>query len=263
MTVGRTVFTNGSTKVLHAKPELSRLRTQNIDVILAPPLLKELAHAKDSLCAANEKPMKSRNYIGSLRKCVVLCALTALAVQSSFAEIIPASRRITWQAGVVGGIPDRPTVFTTLPAASTLAQINSAIASCPAGQVVQFAAGTYALTGAILVKRNGVVLRGAGPGLTNLRFDSGSDYGNVKFAGTPFNDPNVNQPPNLRDWTAGYAQGSTTITLSSTAGLSVGAMIILDQLNDNIDVNGSGTEGCGYCGRQSGGRVQMQSVTVT
>src|SRR5258708_34595194 len=191
MTVGRTVFTNDSRKVLYAGSELSSLRTQKIDVILAPPLLKKSGsvRTKVPLCAAKRKPMKSRNYIGSLRKCVVLCALTALAVQSSFAEIIPASRRITWQAGVVGGIPDRPTVFTTLPATSTLAQINSAIASCPAGQVVQFAAGTYALSGAILVKRNGIVLRGAGPGLTNLRFDSGSDYGNVKFAGTPFNDP--------------------------------------------------------------------------
>src|SRR5207249_123773 len=35
--------------------------------------------------------------------------------------------------------------------------------------------------------------------------------------------------------TAGYAKGTTQITLGSTAGLSVGQILILDQANDPLD----------------------------
>src|SRR5207249_8596678 len=160
-------------------------------------------------------------------------------------------------------IPTRTTIFANLTTANTLAEINAAIANCPSNQVVQLAAGTYALTDSVLIDRkNGVVLRGAGPDKTILSFGSGNGYANVRFIGTPFNDPNANEPPNVRDWTGGYAQGMTSITLSSTSGLSVGTMLILDQLNDNVDVNGSGIETASYCGRQLGGRVQIQAVRV-
>ena len=39
----------------------------------------------------------------------------------------------------------------------------------------------------------------------------------------------------IRNWTAGYSKGTTQMTLDSTAGLTVGTVIVLDQLNDTVD----------------------------
>ena len=39
----------------------------------------------------------------------------------------------------------------------------------------------------------------------------------------------------IRNWTAGYSKGTTQLTLDSTAGLTVGTVIVLDQLNDTVD----------------------------
>jgi len=42
----------------------------------------------------------------------------------------------------------------------------------------------------------------------------------------------------IRNWKAGYAKGTTQMTLDSTTGLTVGTIIILDQLNDTTDTGG-------------------------
>src|ERR1051326_681077 len=204
-----------------------------------------------------------RFMIGIRRTCflAVLFWVAQICI-SNGADPVPQSRRVAWQPGVIGGIPNRTTVFRTLTTANTLADINSAIASCPSNQVVYLAAGTYNLSGNILIRNNGVTLRGAGTGKTILVFNNYS-WANVFFLGQDFNDPNTTQPNNLVNWTAGYSQGTTDITLSSTSGLSVGTLLMLDQLNDNVDVNGTGSEGCTYCGRLTGGRGQIQGVRVT
>src|SRR5712691_2469220 len=78
--------------------------------------------------------------------------------------LISASRRINWsQAGVPGGIPNRTTICATFNPGASAAQINSAIASCPDGQVVKLNAGIYNLsTGIVFNNKNNVTLRGAG-----------------------------------------------------------------------------------------------------
>jgi len=51
--------------------------------------------------------------------------------------IVATSRSVDWRnVGIPGGIPNRTTVCATLNPGATAAQINSAIASCPSGQVV-------------------------------------------------------------------------------------------------------------------------------
>src|SRR5438128_12607120 len=91
--------------------------------------------------------------------------------------ILAPSRAIDWaanQPGVIGGIPTRTTICSTLSPGATAAQINSAIAACPSGQVVFLNAGTYNLsTGIIFNNKNNVTLRGAGPNLTFLVFTGG------------------------------------------------------------------------------------------
>src|SRR5437879_738018 len=96
---------------------------------------------------------------------IFLCFSTHSYAQSG---IIAPSRRIDWtRAGVVGGIPVRTAICATLSPGATAAQINSAIAACPAGGVVFLNAGTYALASGITFGgRSNVTLRGAGPDRT-------------------------------------------------------------------------------------------------
>jgi len=119
--------------------------------------------------------------------------------------------------------------------------INNAIAACGANQYVQLGAGTFNLTSGgstsngIKMKGN-VVLRGMGANQTFLVFASGAydgcsgGYGTaVCFQGSGaywVSDSGVS-------WTAGYAQGTTQITLANTTGIIAGSTAIgLDQCSD-------------------------------
>jgi len=187
---------------------------------------------------------------------------------------IAASRRIDWtRAGVTGGIPNRTTICSTLNPGATAGQINSAIAACPAGQVVKLNAGTYSLSSGIDFNgRSNVTLRGSGPDRTFLVFAGGVSCGglgaDVCIRNGALNS--TGSPGNTANWTAGYSAGATSVTLSSTSNLQAGSLLILDQLNDTADNGGvfvcdaSGlcaTEGPGGTGRP--GRVQQQLVKVT
>jgi len=205
--------------------------------------------------------------------CVLItAALLCLTTQAQVQVLIDPGRRIDWsQAGIVGGIPTRTTVCATLNQGATAAQINAAIAACPADQIVYLNAGTYVLSGGIsFVGRNNVTLRGAGANQTFLTFTGSGGCiifrSSVCMAGSSF--ASAENPGTIRNWTAGYAKGTTQITLSSVSGLPVGSLLVLDQLNDatdtgNVFVNDSLTysqEG-GAPGRPD--RNQQQFVKVT
>jgi len=65
---------------------------------------------------------------------VLLLASTASVAH---AQIDP-NRRVDWsQVGIPGGIPSRTVVCATLSPGASVAQINTAIANCPSGQVVK------------------------------------------------------------------------------------------------------------------------------
>ena len=153
--------------------------------------------------------------------------------------IIDPSRAIDWSnAGVRGGIPKRTTVCATLNPGASSSQINSAIASCPSGQVVFLNAGTYSgLSGIMFNGKSGVTLRGAGADKTFLIFTSGigchSLAADVCITGA---DTNWSRgPSNTADWTYGYKAGTTKIALSSVTNLKVGSPLILDQADDSSD----------------------------
>ncbi len=93
--------------------------------------------------------MKSKQSLPFLA--VLLCLSGALHAQS-WSGIIDPSRAADWtNPGVVGGIPSRTTICATLNPGATAAQISSAIASCPSGQVVFLNAGTYNLSSGIVI----------------------------------------------------------------------------------------------------------------
>jgi hypothetical protein len=198
--------------------------------------------------------------------------------------ILAPSRAIDWsQAGVVGGIPARTTVCATLNPGATAAQINAAINACPSGQVVSLGAGTYSISDDGIVMKSGVTLRGAGADKTLLVFTANNYCSNLQaaicFSGTNDWTGAANTQPggaNAADWTGGYAQGSTEITLSNvgSTGIAVGQYINLDQANDTTPgsdffvcdtTNASCSLEGGNGGRTIGGVIhsQIQIVKVT
>lgn len=199
-----------------------------------------------------------------------MCVGFAATAQAQ-SSVIASSRRIDWsQAGVTGGIPSRSTVCTTLSPGASADQINSAIQNCPSGQVVKLNAGSYNI-GAIIIKRSDVTLRGAGPDQTRISFNGADGCMGLWASLCVMNSSggSSDNPGTVANWTSGYAKGSTSITLSTTSGLSVGAMLVLDQLADPDSDTGDvwvcqslacSSEG-GNLGRS--GRPQQQLVKVT
>jgi hypothetical protein len=206
---------------------------------------------------------------------LILLCLSTPAHAQLWSGIIDLSRAIVWsQAGVPGGIPTRTTICATLNPGATPDQINSAIASCPANQVVFLNAGTYNLSsGIVFQNKNNVTLRGAGPDKTFLVFTAGTACGGLG-GDLCFINGNANwsgQPGNTANWTAGYAKGATSITLDSVTNLQVGSLLILDQLDDSNTDNGALwiCQAVNVCSQQGGvgqgrsGRGQTQEVKVT
>ena len=169
---------------------------------------------------------------------ILLCLPTLSQAQSG---IIDPSRRVDWTgAGIPGGVPNRTTICATLNPGATAAQINNAIAACNNG-VVFLSAGTYNLSSGIdFAGKSNVTLRGAGPDQTTLVFTGNVDcWGQAASICVRNADLNwTGGAAHSATWTGGYAKGTTQITLGSTAGLSVGSVLILDQDNDTTDTGG-------------------------
>lgn len=215
---------------------------------------------------------------------VALFLFPAAIQAQQWSGILNASRAIDWSnAGIPGGIQNRATICATLNPGATSAQINSAIANCPANQVVYLNAGTYTIASGINFNgHNKVTLRGAGPTQTILQFTGGDNCGGqggdvcVMPATAFYNGSAAVQPGGSQaaNWTGGYAQGSTQITLTASSGLpTVGQVIILDQANDTSDTGGiyncdtnpaCQQEGAGNAnGRVIGGVTHSQEQIVT
>ena len=179
---------------------------------------------------------------------ILLLAIPATSHAQLWSGIIDPSRAIDWShAGMSGGIPNRTTICATLNPGATSAQINAAIANCPANQVVYLNGGTYNIgSGITFAGHNSVTLRGAGADQTLLIFSGGDNCGGMGgdvcvintsgyYVGSTAVQPGA---ANAANWTSGYAQGTTQITLDNVAGLSVGSIIVLDQANDTSDTGG-------------------------
>ena len=221
-----------------------------------------------------------------MRRLVWLLTSLVLGLHgSAFAQpwsgVLDPKRAIDWTAaGVVGGIPTRTTICSRLNPGATTAQINSAIANCPSGQVVFLNAGTYLIAGGIVFNnKSGVTLRGAGPDHTNIVF-SGSfgcwgQGGNICFRSADSGVGGDSSYGNSATWTAGYAVGTTSIALGAISkgaigNLKVGNMLFLDQLDDAADTGQAFyCQAAGVCSTEGGSnngrpnRGQQQPVMVT
>lgn len=171
-----------------------------------------------------------------------ICA--ALVTMSVEAAILPADRIIPWDPGPRGGITSPTTIFcnvtNSIPGTNIVCVGNgttddyramqAAANLCPSNQVIYLPPGTYKLTNTVTVTKSGVVVRGAGTNLTFTKY-----YGPTGGDGWSFG----NNSGTIGDvnWTGGFTKGTTTITVSSTNGYPVGAIVVVATTN-NI-ANGS------------------------
>jgi hypothetical protein len=141
------------------------------------------------------------------------------------------------------------TAGDTSAAAANATAIQNALASCDATHnVVNIPAGTYYFTSVTFGAQGHQVLRGAGPSLTTIIPTGGTGCAggltnglcliasDDTYSGNPAVMPGGTQ---ACSWTAGYAQGTTSLTLSDCGGQPpVNGVVILDQANDTSDTNG-------------------------
>jgi hypothetical protein len=187
----------------------------------------------------------------------LLIALTGFASLTE-AWNIPAERSITWRGnvGVDGGIPTRTTIYVTLSPGATASQINSALNSCPSGQVVYLNAGTYNLTSYITIPSN-KTLRGAGPNETILKTSGGGQL--IKIGGG-YTDANSASPRSAITGDS-YTKGATNITVESSSGFAVGNWIYVDELNDPSFVVNCDTYGGIFGGNGSRAFAAAHKIT--
>jgi hypothetical protein len=197
---------------------------------------------------------------------VLLLMIPISAHAQAWSGIISSGRAIDWStAGIPGGIPNRTTICATINASTygngsgdATSGIQSALNTCPNGQVVSLSTGTFLINGNLNIPSN-ATLRGQGANLTILNAKGTS--GNVVNLGT--GGPNLGSLPSI-SIAGGTAAGSTSITLISTSGLSVGEHLLINELNDSF-VSIAGSEGsCTWCDSSwSGTRAAGQIVEIT
>jgi hypothetical protein len=190
--------------------------------------------------------------------------------------ILDPSRATDWtQAGIQGGIPSRTTVCAQVsPSNDTTGttdttKINNALHECGSNQVVQLSAGTYYSTGLTFGSPavNNVTLRGAGPDKTKIIFSGAIGCGQHGYVCINGSIGWARSYPGSTTWTDGYSQGTSTITVGSSAGLSTtlgapGNIIVLDQRNDAIGICPPKGGGDGACEDVAGASERGTTVTI-
>lgn len=193
---------------------------------------------------------------------LVLLVITFSAVigsaEAQSAGILLAARnaRANWQmSGMlsVGGIPNWSAVCATVSPRGSgkndTPNIQAAIKRCPIGQVVSLAAGTFTIAeGDYVLLNKGITLRGAGPGVTVLQRENGAKLGSYIPGSNPspmviLGPMEYNNNETATALTADGAQGAYSVQVASTAGFSVGQIVLLDEAsgaNWQPDVEGLG-----------------------
>lgn len=189
------------------------------------------------------------------------------AIAARAADILPSTNSFNWSgyAGVEGGIPFRTNVHQTFNPGATASQIQSAINTCPSNFVVLLNAGTYSLSSTLRINRDGITIRGstnaAGEPTTILNFNVGGGWGLIDISKIGYLADN-GWPVTSRSVSSTLGRGTNTAVLSSVSGLSVGQMIVFDQIEDGTLVNIQDSVERGNWGRP-GNRYYMQFCRVT
>jgi hypothetical protein len=183
--------------------------------------------------------------------------------------VISADRVTTWNPGILAdsplglalgadGLPQRTTLCATV---NPGGNIQAAIDSCPANQVVQLSAGTFTISSTIQLKSN-VVLRGTGSGTGGTTIVK-TGGGTVLAIGTERDQICYSGNGQGVALTADAPKDTTSITVGSAAStFHVGDLIVIDQVDATPVVIGD----CLYFKRHSGSSyrsiAQVDQVTA-
>jgi len=153
----------------------------------------------------------------------------------------------------VGGIPNRTTVCATVSplggGQDDTPDIQNAIDSCPAGEVVSLAAGTFTIAeGNYVLIDQGITLRGAGPGTTILTRTGGAKLGSDQPGKNPsplviLGPERWNNNTTATLLATDVKHGGYSVQVASAQGFSVGQVILLDETSGarwQPDVEGLG-----------------------
>src|SRR5215475_12802267 len=147
--------------------------------------------------------------------------------------VVPDDRLATWagNVGVPGGIPVRTTIYKDIvrdmgadPTGNTDIGpiVQSAINSCPAGQIVYIPQGTFKISSTVTWQnKSNSTLRGAGQGKTVIK---------IAMTANPFFVRGVLPWPPPTNWLAissGATKGSTQITIADTTGFNVDMLFLI------------------------------------
>ena len=163
---------------------------------------------------------------------------------TEMAGIIPADRRTTWNPGLnaTGGIPHRTTIYRTLsPRGGSFDDtpaIQETLDGCPRGQVVKLSVGTFNINGnGLHFRRSDCTLRGSGTGtlgsgdggtrLIKADRDSNRNFA-VLYVG--YNPTQFSSSINLA---VDAMKGTNSLTLVSNPKVTVGEIVLIDQVTDN------------------------------
>jgi len=208
--------------------------------------------------------------------------------QQPWSGIISTPRAADWtQAGLPGDTPPDGSwtqcgstiaAYGSSGSYASPATIQNAINACGANHYVLLGPGDFYLSGSVSLKSN-MVLRGSGANQTRVHMNTGTDSCNGPWAvvcvvgsntyngGCTFNSLNMwSCPPDTykggwqggANWTAGYSQGATTITLDNVSGIVPNLTpIVLDQCDTGL----TGSPGNENCNGGSGGAITSASVS--
>lgn len=173
-----------------------------------------------------------------------------------WSSVLAASRAYDWQhnAGISGGnqntLPSSswgqcPTQSPIAAYTGSPSTIISALSANNNGNCwVLLGNGNFSLSGPIHNSGiSGVELRGGGPNLTHLTFTGTGNCagGNgaclVDFSSSDTTDASTST---FHNWTGGFQQGATQVTLDSVSGMSVGQILVLDQCDDGLSGSTTG-----------------------
>lgn len=134
-------------------------------------------------------------------------------------SVLPMERRIEWNPGIRGGIP-QPANVTTLETHDTAQVIQDAINDVATPAVIHVQDGVYGIDRPLHM-RPGVVLRGDGPN-TVLRMNHDDDGIYLVEWGDGADVPIL----------GGYEKGSTSIEVADASGFTIGGYASISQTDD-------------------------------
>lgn len=143
-------------------------------------------------------------------------------------------------AGVEGGIPSSGWMQcggTIAAYTGSGGTIQSAIDACGDNEYVLLGAGTFTLSSGFSLDHN-MAVRGSGSNSTILVINGetiNDTCGYFYTAAIGFCTSSSPVPETTANWTAGYALGTTRITLSASSGVVAGTILRLNQLNEASD----------------------------